>query len=117
MAKEHLKFKRQQFTELTNSQWEYIKELVDNGRKRKYCLQSIVNAILKVTRTGCQWRNLDEKYPPWQSVYYYFRKWQKDGTLAQLLALLVEKERLRQGRQAQASMTAVDSQIGPPMRH
>lgn len=110
MAKEKLKFKRQQFTELTNfhgvaQRWEYIKELVDHGRKRKHCLQSIVNAILKVTRTGCQCgsppgRNLDEKYPPWQSVYYYFTKWQKDGAWAQILALLVEKERVRQGREA-----------------
>lgn len=110
MAKKKLKFKREQFTELTNSQWEYIKEFVDNSRKRKHCLQTIVNAILKVTRTGCQWRNLDEKYPPWQSVYYYFRKWQKDGTLTKILVLLVEKERVRQGREAQASMVALDSQ-------
>lgn len=103
-------FRRQQFTELTNSQWEFIKQLLDNNRKRKYCLRNIINAILKITRTGSQWRNMDEKYPPWQSVYYYFRKWQKDGTWSILLAYLVQKERLRQGRQATASLVAVDSQ-------
>ena len=48
-------FRRQRFTKLTNSQWEFIKELVDNGRKRKYCVRPIINAILKVTRTGTQW--------------------------------------------------------------
>lgn len=103
-------FRRQGFTELTNSQWEIIKDLIDNGRKRKYCLRIIINAILKITRTGVQWRNLDEKYPPWHSVYYYFRKWQKDGTWNIVLAYLVQKERLRQDRQATPSRVAVDSQ-------
>ena len=103
-------FRRQQFTELTNSQWEIIKELVDNGRKRKYCVRNIIDAVLKLTRTGSQWRNMDEKYPPWRSVYYYFRKWQKDGTWSIILAYLVQKERLRQGREPTASLTAVDSQ-------
>ncbi len=103
-------FRRQRFTKLTNSQWEFIKELIDNGRKRKYCLRTIFDCILKVTRTGSQWRNIDECYPPWQSVYYYFRKWKNNGTWSLLLAYLVQKERLRQGRNSHASRAAVDSQ-------
>lgn len=103
-------FRRQRFTKLTNSQWEIIKELVDNGRKRKYCLRTIIDAILKVTRTGTQWRNLDDTYPPWASVYYYFRKWQKDGTWSLVLSYLVHKERVRQERFGQPSRAAVDSQ-------
>lgn len=109
-ARKKLGFRRSRFTELTNSQWEDIKDFFDTGRKRKNDLRSVVNAILKITRTSTQWRNLDEKYPPWQSVYYYFRKWQKDGTWAGLLSYLVEKERIRQGRNAKASVAAVDSQ-------
>ena len=103
-------FRRQRFTKLTDSQWEFIKELLDNGRKRTYCLRTIIDAILKVTRTGTQWRNMDESYPPWQSVYYYFRKWQKDATWSKVLTYLVQKERVRQGRKAGASRVAVDSQ-------
>lgn len=103
-------FRRQRFTDLTNSNWEFIKELLDNGRKRKYCLRSIINAILKVTRTGTQWRNIDKDYPPWESVYYYFRKWQKDGTWSMILGYLVQNERLRQSRKSKASRAAVDSQ-------
>ena len=109
-SKPKLKFRRQRFTELTDSQWQYIKDLVDSGRKRKYCLRTILNAIFKITRTGCQWRNLDEKYPPWESVYYYFRKWHKDGTWSMVLIYLVQKEQVRQGRDPEASMAAVDSQ-------
>lgn len=110
MPKEKLKFKRQRFTELTTAQWHYIKDIVDNGRKRKHNLVDVVQAILRITRTGLQWRNLEATYPPWPVVYYYFRKWQADGTWAQVLAALVIQERKRQGRAAQASAAAIDSQ-------
>ena len=63
MVKVKLPFRSQRFTELTASQWQFMKELIDDNRKRKTCLRRIVNAILKITRTGCQWRNLDELAP------------------------------------------------------
>ena len=110
MVRSKLPFRRKRFHELTDSQWEIIKEFVQDNRKRKHCLRMILNAIMKVTRTGVQWRNMDEKYPPWQSVYYYFRKWQKDGTWSSILSYLVELERIRQGRNPKASLCAVDSQ-------
>ena len=110
MAKKKLKFKREQFHALTNAQWQDIKEIVDNGRKRKYNLLAVVNAILRITRTGLQWRNLEGEYPPWPVVYYYFRQWQADGTWSHVLAALVQKERLRQGREEQAWAAAIDSQ-------
>ena len=81
MAKKSLAFRRKKFSELTDSQWQCIEGLVGaNKRKRKNSLRVVLNAIMKVNSTGMQWRELDEKYPPWQSVFYYFRKWQKDGT-------------------------------------
>ncbi len=110
MAKKKLKMKRQRFGELTTAQGQYIKQMVDNGRKRKYNLLLIVQAILRITRTGLQWRNLEGSYPPWPVVYYYFRKWQADGTWGRVLALLVRKERQRQGRAETARAAAVDSQ-------
>jgi transposase len=72
-----------------------IEKIVETGRKRSNQLRRVVNAILKITRLGIQWRNLEEEpdlYPPWQSVYYYFRKWQKEGIWGKILAVLVEKE-------------------------
>ncbi len=104
------KSRRKSFTPLTNSQWGIIKEFVDNGRKRKYSLRTILNAILKVTRTGVQWRNMDTFYPPWQIVYYYFSKWKKNGVFSNILSHLVVKERIRQDRKPHASVAAVDSQ-------
>lgn len=110
MARVKLPFRRTRFTNLTDSQWQVIKELVDDGRKRKTCLRTIVNAILKLDRTGCQWRNMDEKWPPWQTVYYYFRKWKRNGTWALILMQLVVNERLASGRRTSPSACAIDSQ-------
>lgn len=113
MAKAKLKFKRKRFRPLTDSQWEVIEKIVDTGRKRKHSLRDIINGVLKITRTGTQWRNLEDKptlYPAWESLYYYFQKWQKQGVWGELLALLVQKERERQGKSAEASAVAVDSQ-------
>ena len=105
-----LKFRRTKFTELTNSQWQIIKEFLNIQRKRKHDLRMIVNAILKLNRTGCQWRNLDEKYPKWESVYYYFQKWQKDNTWTNIITALVRSERSKNGRDEEASACAIDSQ-------
>jgi putative transposase len=113
MEKEKLKFTRERFTPLTNSQWEVIEKIVDTGRKRKHSLRKVVDGLLKLTRSGSQWRNLEEKptvYPAWESLYYYFQKWQKQGLWGELLTLLVRAERKRIGKQEQASAVAVDSQ-------
>lgn len=110
MAKPKLKFKRTRFYPLTHSQWNIVKELFETCRKRKHDLRMVVNSILKITRTGVQWRNIDQVYPPWESCYYYFRKWQADGTWSKVLAYLVQKARIKQGREAEASRAAVDSQ-------
>jgi putative transposase len=96
---------------LTDSQWQVIKNLVDDGRKRKVCLKRVVDACLWLTRTGSQWRNLSQThYPVWQTVAYYFYKWQHNGVWQQLREMLVKKERERQGRETQPSRVAIDSQ-------
>jgi putative transposase len=109
------KFRTEQYCRLTDSQWQGISNFLEDGRKRQYSLRFIFDAIRKVIRTGTQWRNLfalngSPGLPSWQLVFYYFRKWQKSGALAEALTHLVAQERQRQGRQAQASACAVDSQ-------
>jgi transposase len=109
MVKVKLPFRRQRFTSLTNSQWQVIKDFVETGRKRAHCLRRILDAIFKLNRTGCQWRNLESPFP-WQTVYYYFRKWKRHGTWAAILSQLVTDERVRQHRNPSPSACAVDSQ-------
>lgn len=98
------------FKELTDSQWEVIKEYLPVQRKRKHDLRAVVNGILHLLRTGEQWRNLCNSKVPWRSVYYYFRKWKVDGTLECLNSKLNQKERKRQGKNATPSMVCIDSQ-------
>jgi putative transposase len=69
---------REKFTELTDSEWQFIEKIISNKRQRWHNLRNITKAILSIVWTGVQWRSLDSKYPPWQSVYYYFNKC-KDG--------------------------------------
>ena len=99
-----------QYKRLTDSQWEVIKEFLPIQRKRKYELRDIVDAILWYLRIGGQWRNLPSEFPKWNSVYYYFRKWKKDGTLLKLNEGLNKKERKRQGKEDSPSMLLIDTQ-------
>jgi transposase len=98
------------FTELTDYQWQFIKKHIENHHPRKHCLRAILNAIFWITRTGSQWRNLESRYPPWESVYYYFRQWKDKGILSEIMQELVEAERIRQGKERAPSVAAVDSQ-------
>lgn len=110
MVYQNYSFMKTSFEELSDSQWEFIKEYFPIQRKRKYDLRDIVNGILNILRTGTQWRNLDKKYPPWQSVYYYFRTWRKNGTLESLNSALNQRERQRQGKEPTPSLVCIDTQ-------
>jgi len=98
------------YTRLTDSQWEIMKEYLPVQRKRKYDLRDIVDAILWYLRVGGQWRNLPEDYPPYASVYYYFKRWKLNGTLEKLNTSLNRRERERVGKEETPSMLSVDSQ-------
>ncbi len=68
-------------SDLTDSQWEHIKELLPKAKRRRRPreleMRQVVNAILYVVVGGIQWRMLPKDFPKWQSVYYYFRLWRK----------------------------------------
>jgi transposase len=99
------------FQRLTDAQWEFIKHFLNWQRKRELNLRDIFDATLYVTRTGIQWRNLKEtKFPDWQAVYYYFRKWKKAGIIVKINLALNEFERLKKERNPKPSLTFVDSQ-------
>ncbi len=97
-------------TDLTDSQWQYIKNFLDHNRKRKHDLRVIINAILYLVKTGCQWRMLPADFPNWQSVYYYFRRWRDDGTMERIHHALHREVRQRQGREPSPSLGILDAQ-------
>lgn len=61
-------------------------------------------------RAGCAWRLLPHDFPAWDSVYGYFRRWKRDGTLRQLHDALREQVRIQSGRQSTPSAAVLDSQ-------
>lgn len=99
-----------QYERITDPQWEIMKEYLPVQRRRKHSLRFIVDAILWYLRVGGQWRNLPECFPKWQSVYYYFRKWQGDGTLERLNTGLNKRERKRVKKEETPSLLSIDSQ-------
>lgn len=79
-----LLIERKYSSDLTYQQWKilepYIPETKTGGRPRSHSMWEIINAIIYRIKTGCQWRNLPNDYPLWQTVYTYFRNWTIDGT-------------------------------------
>lgn len=73
-------------------------------------MREVVNAILYLVKTGCQWRQLPVHFPPWGMVYYYFRTWKKSGIIEQIHDWLVKTCRSKSGRKKQPTACVIDSQ-------
>src|SRR6266568_3721882 len=101
-------------TDLTDRQWDCIKELIPaakpGGRPRSLEMRAVVNAILYMVVSGCQWRMLPREYPAWQSVSTYFQQWRDDGTWQRLHDTLRAQVRERAGRHKHPTAGALDSQ-------
>jgi putative transposase len=101
-------------TDLTDLQWDNIAHLVPGpkpgGRPRKYSNRDLVAAICYVCRSGCAWRLLPHDFPPWQSAYAYFRRWQADGTWQRLHDALRDECRGIEGRDPRPTAAVLDSQ-------
>lgn len=80
------------------------------GRPWRWGLRAILDGIFYVIRTGAQWRQLPHEYPPWPTVYWWFRRWRLDATWERLHTALRERLRVRVGRQPQPSAGILDSQ-------
>jgi transposase len=108
--------KRRYPTDLTDRQWELIAPLLQEpssnpGRPAKHPKREIVNAILYHVRAGGSWRMLPKDFPPWETVYGYFRDWRKGGTLDRVHDALREQVRTKhEARNADPSAGIVDSQ-------
>jgi putative transposase len=103
-------------TDLTDAEWALVAphlptpEPGRGGRPRIHSLREIVNAIFHIVRSGCAWRLLPREFPPWQTVYHYFRAWRLDGTWARLHAALRRRLRVKLRRDPEPSAGIVDSQ-------
>ena len=101
-------------TDLSDNEWGYIKPYLPvptgRGRPKIHGSRAILDAVFYVLKTGCPWRLLPKDFPPWKSVYDWFRKWRIDGTFERLNAALRELLRARLGRDPLPSAGIADSQ-------
>ena len=109
--------KESYLTDLTDAQWALLQPLLPkpkkqpNGPGRQPAdLRAVINGILYVNRSGCQWRLVPKCFGHWNTVYSYFNRWSKQGVWAELSEVLRRQERRRQGRAPEPSGGCVDSQ-------
>lgn len=80
------------------------------GCDREIDLRKIVNGILYVVRSGCQWRMLPKDYEHWNTTFGYYNRWRKDGTWQTIHDALRERVRQQEDREATPSAAILDSQ-------
>jgi transposase len=101
-------------SDTTNDEWALIAPFMPEprrlGRPRKTNLRAVVNAILYLASTGCQWRALPKDFPPVSTVQGYFYRWAQDGMWLKINHALVMLARERAGREASPSAGVIDSQ-------
>lgn len=108
---------RQYETDVTDAQWDILHPLLptptwtpgSRGRPPRP-LRRVFNSILSVNKTGCQWRMLPKDFGPWETVYGSFRRWRRAGVWERVMTELRQVERRCQGRLAEPSAGAIDSQ-------
>ncbi len=101
-------------SDATDAEWLLIEPFMPPpsplGRRRKTVLRAIVDAILYLGTTGCQWRQLPKDFPPYSTVQGYFYAWSRNGTFAAINQALVAASRESAGRDASPSAGVIDSQ-------
>jgi putative transposase len=101
-------------TDLTDEQWllvaPFLPDAKPGGRPRQANVREVLNALLYLVRTSCQWRMIPHEFPPWKTCYNYFRAWIEDGTWDEIIYLLRVEVRSAAGRNEQPRVAAIDSQ-------
>lgn len=112
-------------SDVSDAEWAIIEPMIPppsrGGRKRETDVREVFNAIRYINRTGCQWRQLPNDFPPHTTVYRYFWDWSRYGVLDRIHQELLERCRLACGREADPTAAIIDTQVakatekgGPP---
>jgi transposase len=101
-------------SDLTDGEWELVAPLIPPGKsgggKRTAIMREVVNGLMYVLSTGCQWRAIPKDLPPKSTVYDYFDLWTYDGTLDRIHHALYRRCREREQREASPTAAIIDSQ-------
>jgi len=100
-------------TDLTDEQFALLKPFLPKPKRMgrpPADLREVINGILYLVRTGCQWRLLPKDFPPWSTVHTWYRRWRRDGTWGRIHEALRRQVRTQAGRDPSPRSSAVDSQ-------
>ena len=101
-------------TDLSDKQWTLIAPLIPpakhGGRPRGTDMREVMNAVVYVVKSGCDWRMLPHDLPQWDIVYHYFRAWKQDGTWKRIHDTLRGKLRTKLGKNEQPTAGIIDAQ-------
>jgi putative transposase len=101
-------------SDLTDREWQLVARLLPKpkrvGRPREVDLRLVLNAMLYILATGCQWRALPKDFPPFTTVQYYFYNWRDTQLWRRINRALVERARRAVGRRPSPSAGVIDSQ-------
>lgn len=97
-------------SDLTDSQWEQIKEFFPQGPNSVHHKRSLINAVLYLVDNGCKWRALPHDFPPYSTVHTFYRRTRISGIWEKVLDIMVARTRERAGRKPGPNYALVDSQ-------
>ena len=101
-------------SDLTDDEWDLLEPHLPapkkRGRPRLRSPREILDAVFYVLKSGCQWRMLPREFPPWKTVFHYFRAWRLDGTWERMNRAMRRMLREKLGRDPEPSAGIVDSQ-------
>jgi putative transposase len=101
-------------SDLTDEQWVILEPLIPpakhGGRQREVDMREVINTIIYLNRTGCQWDMLPHDLLPKSTVYDYFAAWRDDGTWQRMMDALRAQVRIEAGRETTPSAASIDSQ-------
>ena len=101
-------------SDLTDDEWSQVEHLIPagkrGGRRREVDVRDVLNGIMYVLSTGCQWRYVPRDLPPRSTLHDYLQRWDYDGTLGKIHYLLYQKCREQVDREASPTACIIDSQ-------
>ena len=104
-------------SDMTDAEWALIARRLPRrrrlGRPREVDLRKVLQAILYILSTGCQWRALPKEFPPYSTVQGYFYAWRDTGRWQKIVTALVRRARRKLGRKPRPTAAVIDSQSAP----
>ena len=106
--------KKRYTSDLTDEEWKLLEPRIPaakpGGHPRTTDVREVLNAIFYRLKTGCSWENLPKDFPPYKTVFHYYREWALDGTIEQIHDILRREVRKKAGRTETPTACIIDSQ-------